>query len=209
MRASSSQGDAALSLSPTVDLRSETKLCSRCGHVKPLEDFAVDRSKRIGRKPWCRECDNQRSREYYKANAEKIIARTSARRRTQSSPRICRRCGRRETMGPRFALCDPCRADRPRWKKARKRPPGNTTASGYGKPHQQLRARWAKRVATGTVRCWRCGHLIAPGTRWDLGHDDEDRRVYRGPEHAGCNRGAANRRRAGRVVMVQRTSREW
>ena len=26
---------------------------------------------------------------------------------------------------------------------------------------------------------------------WDLGHDDYDRSIYRGPEHARCNRSAA------------------
>ncbi len=71
-----------------------------------------------------------------------------------------------------------------------------TTRRGYGAGHQKLRAALAPAVATGTVACWRCGHLILPGQAWDLGHDDHDRSVTRGPEHrhrtAHCigNRGA-------------------
>jgi hypothetical protein len=57
----------------------------------------------------------------------------------------------------------------------------------YGRRHRVLRAREARRVATGTVRCARCGGLIHPGTAWDLGHVDGTD-VYAGPEHASCNR---------------------
>lgn len=74
----------------------------------------------------------------------------------------------------------------------------STNARGYGSTHQQLRRRWAPRVATGTVRCARgagclfatngVAALIAPGARWDLGHDDRDRLTYTGPEHEKCNR---------------------
>jgi hypothetical protein len=65
---------------------------------------------------------------------------------------------------------------------------GRTTSErGYGWRHQQLRRALAPRVATGRVACWRCNRLIRPGERWHLGHDDHDRRIYRGPEHASCN----------------------
>lgn len=60
---------------------------------------------------------------------------------------------------------------------------------GYGYRHRELRARWAPVVATGAVRCWRCGLLIGAGQGWDLGHaDGTQRRFYRGPEHHLCNR---------------------
>lgn len=72
------------------------------------------------------------------------------------------------------------------------RPSAN--ARGYTSAHQRQRQEWEPRVATGTVRCWRCGELISPSERWDLGHDDADRRIVRGPEHADrCNRSAAGR----------------
>lgn len=93
-----------------------------------------------------------------------------------------------------------------------------TTQRGYGSGHKRMRAQWAPKVATGTVTCWRCGELIAPDDPWDLGHDDDDRSIYRGPEHAGpCNRSAAakrsNRRRAKHRSAAQRPrlnpSRRW
>ena len=85
-----------------------------------------------------------------------------------------------------------------------------TVARGYGATHQALRKQWAPRVATGTVRCWRCLELITPnpaliGAGWDLGHDDTNRNTYRGPEHTTCNRGAP--RRANPTPPP--TMREW
>lgn len=76
-----------------------------------------------------------------------------------------------------------------------------TSARGYGSAHQKLRKQLAPEVEAGGVRCWRCGDPIRPGERWDLGHDDHDRNIYRGPEHVACNRSTANRKRW--------RSREW
>jgi hypothetical protein len=73
----------------------------------------------------------------------------------------------------------------------RGKPRANTTARGYGNLHQQLRKQIAKQVAAGTAVCWRCGQPILPWMLWDLGHDDYDRSIYRGPEHQRCNRSAA------------------
>lgn len=72
---------------------------------------------------------------------------------------------------------------------------GSTAGRGYGARHQRLRAKWATKVAAGGVRCWRCGEPIDPSEPWDLGHDDKDRSITRGPEHANrCNRASANRK---------------
>ncbi|MGW0043461.1 hypothetical protein [Rhodococcus sp. NPDC003348] len=73
---------------------------------------------------------------------------------------------------------------------------GTTTERGYGHTHQQLRERWRPAVEAGRVRCARCHRPIATGSPWDLGHRDEDRRRYAGPEHEACNRATAARRRA-------------
>jgi hypothetical protein len=73
--------------------------------------------------------------------------------------------------------------------------PKNTTAAGYGNAHQKRRKRVAALVASGMAVCWRCGRRIPPGSLWDLGHDDWDRRIYRGPEHRYCNRSAGARKK--------------
>ena len=84
---------------------------------------------------------------------------------------------------------------------------GNTTARGYGTAHQQLRRQIARIVDAGQAHCVRCGKPIIPGTPWDLGHDDNDRSRYQGPEHRGCNRSAGARNRQRRTQ--QRTSVRW
>lgn len=84
---------------------------------------------------------------------------------------------------------------------------GRTISNGYGKEHKRLRAEYAQRMADGeTFRCWRCTRWVDPDRPWDLGHDDWDRSVYRGPEHVACNR-ATKRRRNRRGAIV--TPRRW
>ena len=58
--------------------------------------------------------------------------------------------------------------------------------------HRKARARVARQVATGTVPCARCGHLIQPDDDWHLDHTD-DRSDYLGPSHAYCNTAAGGR----------------
>jgi hypothetical protein len=62
----------------------------------------------------------------------------------------------------------------------------------YGGPHQALRRALAPYVPGS--RCWRCGYPILPGQPWDLGHDDDNPALYRGPEHARCSRQAGARK---------------
>jgi hypothetical protein len=84
-----------------------------------------------------------------------------------------------------------------------------TTARGYGRRHRAIREQVAKLVAAGRAVCWRCGKPILPWMKWDLGHDDYDRSIYRGPEHAYCNRSSAASRgnRMRRKVIRVRTGR--
>jgi hypothetical protein len=71
---------------------------------------------------------------------------------------------------------------------------GRRQARGYTAEHDRLRRQWAPRVATGAVQCWRCHTYIDPTEPWDLGHDDDNRYITHGPEHANrCNRAAAGR----------------
>lgn len=58
---------------------------------------------------------------------------------------------------------------------------------GYGKEHRQLRAKWRPIVEAGGVICWRCDLEIMQGQEWHLGHADDNRQEYKGPEHKGCN----------------------
>jgi hypothetical protein len=54
------------------------KICSMCSKEKSLSEF----NKKSGRKnhqPYCRSCDNQKSREYYAANKEHHIKEISKR----------------------------------------------------------------------------------------------------------------------------------
>jgi hypothetical protein len=68
--------------------------------------------------------------------------------------------------------------------------PGGTTQRGYGPEHRKLRAETQRTVDNGEATCWRCGHPITPEQPWDLGHNDNDRTRYAGPEHQHCNRSA-------------------
>lgn len=85
----------------------------------------------------------------------------------------------------------------------RPKPPGSTTRGGWGAKHQALRKAYKERMEQGeTFVCWRCGGPVNPALPWDLGHDDVDRTITRGPEHRGreCprggNRATYRRRRA-------------
>jgi hypothetical protein len=93
----------------------------------------------------------------------------------------------------------------------------STVSRGYGGEHQALRKRIAKLVAAGGAVCWRCGRPILPWMAWDLGHDDYDRGIYRGPECRHCNRSSAasrgnrmrGKRRQQRSLKVLDDSRVW
>jgi hypothetical protein len=96
-----------------------------------------------------------------------------------------------------------------------------TTERGYGYVHQERRKWWAVHVEQGEVNCARCGKPIYPkvweyrcpacGKKtcgWDLGHDDTDRTLYTGPEHACCNR-ATRTHEAERRHRTRIHSRDW
>jgi hypothetical protein len=93
---------------------------------------------------------------------------------------------------------------------------GSSTQRGYDYKHQKLRKQIKAQVDAGQANCWRClanglppdQARIKPGEPWDLGHDDNDRTKYRGPEHQRCNRATANRRMAFTGPPVD-TSHPW
>jgi hypothetical protein len=67
------------------------KKCQRCGGWLAPEEFTVDRSKPAGLGSYCRPCDRQLSREYYRANRERILAKLAAKRGPQPV-RNCSEC---------------------------------------------------------------------------------------------------------------------
>ena len=91
-----------------------------------------------------------------------------------------------------------------RRKRERERDRPHSSARGYGHEHRKRRKAWKERVEAGGVSCWRCGNPIPPGSPFDLGHDDVDRREYRGPEHPKCNRATSGRR-----ATRMRQSQAW
>jgi hypothetical protein len=84
----------------------------------------------------------------------------------------------------------------------------SSTDRGYGTEHRNRRKREAQRIKAGNVNCWRCGQPIpadAPSDAWDLGHDDNDRTKYMGPEHRACNRATSTHK----AMAVVDDSRRW
>lgn len=91
----------------------------------------------------------------------------------------------------------------------------SAASRGYGPAHRALRQQWKPKVDAGAVDCSRhgnpehpdCPGRIAPGTPWELGHDDEDRSRYTGPEHKACNQ-LAGRLKAARVRPREKRTAE-
>jgi hypothetical protein len=77
-------------------------------------------------------------------------------------------------------------------------------ARGYDAAYDRDRAKWERHFAEGgTVLCWRCTAegrrtVLSKDSEWDLGHDDQDRSIIRGPECRGPNRATRSRWPAGR-----------
>jgi len=53
--------------------------CPKCKRPQPAENFAVDRSKASGRKSHCKDCDNDKSRAYYRDHREQKLQTVKAR----------------------------------------------------------------------------------------------------------------------------------
>jgi hypothetical protein len=91
--------------------------------------------------------------------------------------------------GSRQTRCPLCRASYQRQRDAQR---GTRQQRGYDAEHDHLRAALIATYAPSDP-CARCGQPLGPDpTVLDLGHTD-DRRGYRGLEHAACNRSAGAR----------------
>lgn len=88
-----------------------------------------------------------------------------------------------KATGARAGRCPNC-------SRIRDRERGSRADRGYGWAHQSESRQWQAKVDRGErVMCWRCGERITG--RVNLGHDDHDRTITRGPEHERCNLSAA------------------
>lgn len=80
---------------------------------------------------------------------------------------------------------------------------------GYGWDHKKMRAELVAQLERdGYLICWRCGEPIYPGNGWHVGHDDHDRSIRHGPEHALCNLRAAGLKSQGKLSPIK-ASRNW
>ena len=64
---------------PIRSLPDAVTRCPRCERVFPVSEFARDRSKASGRKSWCKTCDSAKSKSYYAANRERVLAKRAKR----------------------------------------------------------------------------------------------------------------------------------
>jgi len=81
----------------------------------------------------------------------------------------------------------------PKHARAHDKARGSKRERGYDAGYNAMRKAFEPEVAAGKSNCWRCTGLIQPGSEWHLGHDDHDRGIIRGPEHAHCNLSAAGK----------------
>jgi hypothetical protein len=88
-----------------------------------------------------------------------------------------------------------CRAHRPPPEERARWATKTREARGYGSRHITLRKQAVRLVESGQAVCVRCGLPIAPGTPFDLDHD-ETRTGYLGVSHRTCNRRAGGRKAA-------------
>jgi hypothetical protein len=81
----------------------------------------------------------------------------------------------------------------PEHTRARDKARGTRQERGYGQQHATLRAAYQRRMDAGEIfTCWRCLREIDPAD-WTLGHCDDDRTVYHGPECPPCDYATSGR----------------
>lgn len=99
--------------------------------------------------------------------------------------RVCLDCPTLVRTGSRCPACT----------RARDRARGSTAERGYGTEHRRIRAQLVAALSAGhALQCWRCGTTITRPDQFDVGHDDNNRAITRGPECRPCNRATAGRR---------------
>ena len=78
-------------------------------------------------------------------------------------------------------------------RRAYERGRGTRQQRGYDSAHDKLRAEYQRRMDAGQpYSCWRCSKPINP-QHWTLGHCDDDRSRYHGPECPPCDYATSGR----------------
>lgn len=77
-------------------------------------------------------------------------------------------------------------------RRTRERARGTREQRGYGAEHRALRAEYQRRMDEGErFSCWRCAEsgriTVVDPSNWTLGHCDDDRSRYHGPECPPCD----------------------
>lgn len=62
----------------------KTKVCSKCGILKSMDDFGDDKSKKSGKRPDCKKCVKERAGKYYRKHRKKLIDKAKKRREENS-----------------------------------------------------------------------------------------------------------------------------
>lgn len=71
---------AAVDISPSAcSLPDGMARCPRCERNLAVSEFARDRSKASGHKSHCKACDTAKSKRYYEANRERVLAKRAKR----------------------------------------------------------------------------------------------------------------------------------
>lgn len=78
----------------------EMKLCTKCGKVKPLSEFGLNKSKKDGHQCHCKECVREYKKKHYQEHKEDYLARNISYREKQrdnldflKSKLVCSKCG--------------------------------------------------------------------------------------------------------------------
>jgi hypothetical protein len=82
---------------------SDVVTCPRCGGRFRRDELARDASRMTGRKSICVPCDREKSRAFYAANRERVLAKLAAKRPAQA-PRFCSECGE-PLEGRQLVIC--------------------------------------------------------------------------------------------------------
>jgi hypothetical protein len=66
------------------NMTDEPVRCTKCRENLPISQFAADRSKALGRRSWCKPCEQEKSRRYYAEHRSRVIARVSAQQKAKT-----------------------------------------------------------------------------------------------------------------------------